>query len=219
MAGTDETVSGPRTIHIEAGKRDCASYCAWLVPSFCFVARARRLHFLEVLHSLAARVAGTQLPKAKEAHLLGAMARAVPSVLRDPDDHGGVGAQTLNLAASVVSILTAGLTSGLLGPHLPHARTARKAPQFLAAHYHAALHVQAAVRGFLKRHDESKNPKARAARTRPRPRRVAPIRPAPLRLPSPRPRLPSPPACAACLPPYATFPRPHLSLSGASSPR
>lgn len=68
------------------------------------------VHFIEVLHALAGRIAGVQLPsdEAEKAH------------------------------ARFVSILP------------PHAE---EYPKYGAAHYHAALHVQAAVRGFLARHD------------------------------------------------------------------
>lgn len=71
---------------------------------------APHVHFIEVLHALAGRIAGVQLPtdEAMKAH------------------------------ARFVSILP---------PHSP------EYPKYSAAHYHAALHVQAAVRGFLARHD------------------------------------------------------------------
>lgn len=68
------------------------------------------VHFIEVLHALAGRIAGVQLPadEAEKAH------------------------------ARFVSILPP---------------QAAEYPKYSAAHYHAALHVQAAVRGFLARHD------------------------------------------------------------------
>eukprot|EP00892_Ulva_mutabilis_P001295 jgi/Ulvmu1/11166/UM072_0002.1 len=68
------------------------------------------VHFIEVLHALAGRIAGVQLPcdEAEKAH------------------------------ARFVSILPP---------------QAEEYPKYSAAHYHAALHVQAAVRGFLARHD------------------------------------------------------------------
>lgn len=68
------------------------------------------VHFIEVLHALAGRIAGVELPtdEAQKAH------------------------------ARFVSVLPP---------------QAEQYPKYSAAHYHAALHVQAAVRGFLARHD------------------------------------------------------------------
>lgn len=67
------------------------------------------VHFLEVLHALAGRIAGVQLP-VDEAEKIQA---GFVGLLPDSD---------------------------------------KEYPKYSAAHYHAALHVQAAVRGFLARH-------------------------------------------------------------------
>mmetsp|Transcript_11321 Transcript_11321/g.26831 ORF Transcript_11321/g.26831 Transcript_11321/m.26831 type:complete len:1216 (+) Transcript_11321:1-3648(+) len=69
--------------------------------------RGGNVHFLETLHALSGRVAGTRLPEEEEEHIHGKMLERLP----DSDF-----------------------------------------PKYSAAHYHAALYVQAAVRGFLARH-------------------------------------------------------------------
>jgi hypothetical protein len=69
-----------------------------------------QVHYLETLHALSGRVAGTMVPDAEE----------------------------LKVHAK-------------LHPKLP-ARDANNPPKYSAAHFYAALHVQAAVRGFLRRH-------------------------------------------------------------------
>lgn len=69
-----------------------------------------QVHYLETLHALSGRVAGTMVPDAEE----------------------------LKVHAK-------------LHPKLP-TRDAKNPPKYSAAHFYAALHVQAAVRGFLRRH-------------------------------------------------------------------
>jgi len=69
------------------------------------------IHFLETLHALAGRIAGTELPEDEEVKIRGKIADRLP---------------TFNEGGSV--------------------------PKYTAAHYHAALYVQAAVRGFLARY-------------------------------------------------------------------
>ena len=68
------------------------------------------IHFLETLHALAGRIAGTELPEDEEAKIRGKIADRLPTF-----SDGNV-------------------------------------PKYTAAHYHAALYVQAAVRGFLARY-------------------------------------------------------------------
>jgi len=70
-----------------------------------------RIHFLETLHALSGRIAGTILPEDEEVKIRGKIADRLP-VFKD-----GAGV-----------------------------------PKYTAAHYHAALYVQAAVRGFLARY-------------------------------------------------------------------
>mmetsp|Transcript_3541 Transcript_3541/g.12709 ORF Transcript_3541/g.12709 Transcript_3541/m.12709 type:complete len:1714 (-) Transcript_3541:989-6130(-) len=70
-----------------------------------------KIHFLETLHALAGRIAGTELPEDEEEKIRGKIADRLP-VFKD-----GMGV-----------------------------------PKYTAAHYHAALYVQAAVRGFLARY-------------------------------------------------------------------
>jgi len=70
-----------------------------------------KIHFLETLHALAGRIAGTELPEDEEEKIRGKIADRLP-VFKD-----GTGV-----------------------------------PKYTAAHYHAALYVQAAVRGFLARY-------------------------------------------------------------------
>mmetsp|Transcript_3119 Transcript_3119/g.7221 ORF Transcript_3119/g.7221 Transcript_3119/m.7221 type:complete len:1718 (+) Transcript_3119:685-5838(+) len=69
------------------------------------------IHFLETLHALAGRIAGTELPEDEEVKIRGKIADRLP---------------TFTEGGSV--------------------------PKYTAAHYHAALYVQAAVRGFLARY-------------------------------------------------------------------
>ena len=69
-----------------------------------------KIHFLETLHALAGRIAGTVLPQDEEEKIRGKIADRLPS-----------------FKASVL-------------------------PKYTAAHFHAALYVQAAVRGFLARY-------------------------------------------------------------------
>uniref|UniRef100_A0A7S1XCD4 Voltage-gated ion channel superfamily n=1 Tax=Tetraselmis chuii TaxID=63592 RepID=A0A7S1XCD4_9CHLO len=69
--------------------------------------RSGQVHFLETLHALSGRVAGTQLPEEEEEHIHMRMHERLPD---------------------------------------------SNYPKYSAAHYHAALYVQAAVRGFLARH-------------------------------------------------------------------
>lgn len=69
--------------------------------------RSGHVHFLETLHALSGRVAGTQLPEEEEEHIHARMHERLPDT---------------------------------------------SYPKYSAAHYHAALYVQAAVRGFLARH-------------------------------------------------------------------
>jgi len=69
------------------------------------------IHFLETLHALAGRIAGTELPEDEEVKIRGKIADRLP-VFKD--------------------------ASGV--------------PKYTAAHYHAALYVQAAIRGFLTRY-------------------------------------------------------------------
>jgi len=69
------------------------------------------IHFLETLHALAGRIAGTELPEDEEVKIRGKIADRLPTFT----DGGSV-------------------------------------PKYTAAHYHAALYVQAAVRGFLARY-------------------------------------------------------------------
>jgi len=68
------------------------------------------IHFLETLHALAGRIAGTELPEDEEVKIRGKIADRLPIT-----ESGSV-------------------------------------PKYTAAHYHAALYVQAAVRGFLARY-------------------------------------------------------------------
>jgi Ion transport protein len=76
---------------------------------------APHVHFLEVLHALAGRIAGVQLP--------------------------------VDEAEKMHACFT-----GMLPIH------EREYPKYSAAHYHAALHVQAAVRGFLARYKMQSEP-------------------------------------------------------------
>ena len=69
-----------------------------------------KIHFLETLHALAGRIAGTVLPQDEEEKIRGRIADRLPS-----------------------------FKSNVL-------------PKYTAAHFHAALYVQAAVRGFLARY-------------------------------------------------------------------
>ena len=77
-----------------------------------------KIHFLETLHALSARIAGTALPPDQESSLLRGMASRVPRVVKDMTAPG---------------------------------------PRYLVAQYMAALHVQAAVRGYLSRHYEAQS--------------------------------------------------------------
>ncbi|KXZ48370.1 hypothetical protein GPECTOR_28g777 [Gonium pectorale] len=72
--------------------------------------RANRFHFAEVLHALAGRVAGTELPDLTEEKVFGRMERRLPRNPRPADD------------------------------------------RYTAAHFHSALHVAAAIKGFVARH-------------------------------------------------------------------
>lgn len=69
-----------------------------------------QVHFLETLHALAGRIAGTEEPASEEQKVHQKLYPHLPPT--DPD-----------------------------GP-----------PKYTVAHFYAALYVQAAVRGFLKRH-------------------------------------------------------------------
>ncbi|EEH58460.1 voltage-gated ion channel superfamily [Micromonas pusilla CCMP1545] len=70
-----------------------------------------KIHFLETLHALAGRIAGTELPAHAEVKVTNKIQKQLPT-----------------------------LRSG-------------KVPQYTAAHYYAAMYVQAAVRGFLARYE------------------------------------------------------------------
>lgn len=71
-----------------------------------------QVHFLETLHALAGRVAGTFVPEGEEAKVHRRLHPRLPLPPADPAD----------------------------------------APKYTVAHFYAALYVQAAVRGFLRRH-------------------------------------------------------------------
>ena len=75
-----------------------------------------KMHFVEVLHALAARVAGTHLPPSQEYGLQLQLAKRVPQLRGYVD----------------------------------------REPLYTVAHYHAALSVQAAVRGYLVRYAKTK---------------------------------------------------------------
>ena len=75
------------------------------------VIRAKRVHFVETLHALAARVSATNLPARDESKIFKLMKNRLPSFEREA------------------------------------------VPKHTIAQYHAALHVQASVRAFLKRTD------------------------------------------------------------------
>lgn len=70
----------------------------------------RQVHFLETLHALSGRIAGTEEPDSEEQKVHQKMHPYLP--VNDPSDP----------------------------------------PKYTVAHFYAALYVQAAVRGFLKRH-------------------------------------------------------------------
>jgi hypothetical protein len=71
-----------------------------------------QVHFLETLHALASRVAGTLVPEGEESKVHKRLYPRLPLPPTDPHD----------------------------------------APKYTVAHFYAALYVQAAVRGFLRRH-------------------------------------------------------------------
>jgi hypothetical protein len=71
-----------------------------------------QVHFLETLHALAGRVAGTLVPEGEESKVHKRLYPRLPLPPSDPQD----------------------------------------APKYTVAHFYAALYVQAAVRGFLRRH-------------------------------------------------------------------
>ncbi len=75
--------------------------------------------FIETLHALSGRIAGTELPEIEEDWLVERLCRKLPAEKRTGSGGGAA-------AASF--------------------------PKYTAAHFHAALYVQAAVRGFMARH-------------------------------------------------------------------
>ena len=129
------------------------------------------MHFVEVLHALSARVVGTALPKAKETSLLMAFARQAPDILNDDSSPGQAGGILPSRSSGALGAVLSGFASvthraasmtgiAVLAPQFGGVGApSRKKPRLTAGHYHAALHVQAAVRGFLARKDESSIPK------------------------------------------------------------
>ena len=93
--------------------------CQEIIMSVEIPNRKGELHFLEVLHALSGRVAGTDLPLEEEEDIRNKIIDRLP---------------TFNEKKGV--------------------------PKYTAAHVHAALFVQAAVRGFLARYQMREEVKA-----------------------------------------------------------
>ena len=94
------------------GRKAAKEKCQLIIMTCDIPNHGGKLHFLEVLHALAGRVAGTDLPKEEE------------EKIRDK-----------------------------IADRLPTFGEGKGAPKYTAAHVHAALYVQAAVRGFLARYE------------------------------------------------------------------
>lgn len=98
-----------------------------------------QVHFIETLHALAGRVAGTEVPPEEEEPVHRSLRAKLP-----PAKGGGGGARRRSSGAwlDAAGVSGDGSAAGAVG----------SATRYTVAHYYAGLYVQAAVRGFLQRH-------------------------------------------------------------------
>ena len=92
-------------------KREAKTKCMHVIMTVDIPNHDGKIHFLETLHALTGRIAGTELPESEEVKVRDSMVDRLPTF----DNAKGV-------------------------------------PKFTAAHFHAALYVQAAVRGYMQRY-------------------------------------------------------------------
>ena len=92
-------------------KREAKTKCMQIIMTVDIPNHDGKIHFLETLHALTGRIAGTELPESEEVKVRDSMVDRLPTFASDKD-----------------------------------------VPKFTAAHFHAALYVQAAVRGYMQRY-------------------------------------------------------------------
>ena len=92
-------------------KREAKTKCMHVIMTVDIPNHDGKIHFLETLHALTGRIAGTELPESEEVKVRDSMVDRLPTF-----------------------------------------DNAKDVPKFTAAHFHAALYVQAAVRGYMQRY-------------------------------------------------------------------
>ena len=92
-------------------KREAKTKCMQIIMTVDIPNHDGKIHFLETLHALTGRIAGTELPESEEVKVRDSMVDRLPTFASDKD-----------------------------------------VPKYTAAHFHAALYVQAAVRGYMQRY-------------------------------------------------------------------
>ena len=92
-------------------KREAKTKCMHVIMTVDIPNHDCKIHFLETLHALTGRIAGTELPESEEVKVRDSMVDRLPTF-----------------------------------------DNAKDVPKFTAAHFHAALYVQAAVRGYMQRY-------------------------------------------------------------------
>jgi hypothetical protein len=92
-------------------KREAKTKCMHVIMTVDIPNHDGKIHFLETLHALTGRIAGTELPESEEVKVRDSMVDRLPTF-----------------------------------------DNAKDFPKFTAAHFHAALYVQAAVRGYMQRY-------------------------------------------------------------------
>jgi hypothetical protein len=135
---------------------------------------APKVHYIELLHTLAGRVAGTDVPGEEEAQLFESLRRRLPAqseaLVPAPQVHeraaaafgdrrgssGGAHRGASGLGAAAAADGSSGGAAGTAGrveeAGAGEGADADEDPQvYTVAHYYAALYVQAAIRGFLQR--------------------------------------------------------------------
>ena len=92
-------------------KHEAKTKCMHVIMTVDIPNHDGKIHFLETLHALTGRIAGTELPESEEVKVRDSMVDRLPTF-----------------------------------------DNAKDVPKFTAAHFHAALYVQAAVRGYMQRY-------------------------------------------------------------------
>ena len=92
-------------------KHEAKTKCMHVIMTVDIPNHDGKIHFLETLHALTGRIAGTELPESEEVKVRDSMVDRLPTF-----------------------------------------DNAKDFPKFTAAHFHAALYVQAAVRGYMQRY-------------------------------------------------------------------